>query len=349
MLSNATEEEQHHLKIIKNKLKSIANVFSAKHEQAYGPFETSVSTGNPIAIGGTKFNRVWSGMHKGAANKQYAAQISFVINDEQPCLDIGFYFGRASGHNLTSTQRVELEGILTKLGVSLSNAITNDILLQSRYARLFDFGFTAQSAGNAILPNDWLNLIRTKTKSSQIVAKIYPDDFGIIESSIIDSFVSQVVFLMGAINEVTIASSTTLIKPLTPEQRAKEAERFSQIGQKGELFVMEHERNRLKSLGVSTEKYPRHIALESMHYGYDILSLDETGKEIHIEVKTTTRRKEDIEAKRFFISVNEFDFFSTHKISHRLYRVYDVENAPSIEILDLGSLAKKPNSYIVEY
>ena len=57
------------------------------------------ATGNAIAIGGTNFKRVWSGIFKGAENKQYAAQISFVMNPNEACLDVGFYFGRASGHS----------------------------------------------------------------------------------------------------------------------------------------------------------------------------------------------------------------------------------------------------------
>jgi hypothetical protein len=83
LLSNATEDEKKHLKDVIDKLKIIADYFSQKYIQVYGPFETSVSTGNPIAIGGTNFKRVWSGIFKGASNKQYAAQISFVMNNEE--------------------------------------------------------------------------------------------------------------------------------------------------------------------------------------------------------------------------------------------------------------------------
>jgi hypothetical protein len=154
---------------------------------------------------------------------------------------------------------------------------------------------------------------------------------------------------MGGIREADAALKPITIKPLTPEQRAKQAERWAQIGQKGELYVMEYEQNRLRDFGITLDNYPKHIALESMHYGYDILSLDESRNEIYIEVKTTTRTREDLNSRKFFISTNELDVFSKHKQRYKLYRVYDIESTPSIEILDLNLLTTKPDGYIVEY
>lgn len=349
LLSNATEDEKSHLESAISKLKTFAEYFAAKYDQAYGPFETSVTTGNSIAIGGKTFKRVWAGIFKGAPNKQYAAQISFVMNPLEVCLDVGFYFGRASGHSLTSDQRIELETQLNTLGISLSDAIINDIALQTRYNALFDFGFIAYSNASPVLADEWFNIIRTKTKNSQIIAKIYPNDFGIIENSTIDSFVSQVIFLMGAIRDTAAAPGPIIVKPLTPEQRAKQAERLAQIGQKGELFAMEFEQTRLADLGIDVPNYPRHVALESMHYGFDILSLDENQNEIYIEVKTTTRIREDRNSRTFFISTNEFEVFSNNKQKYKLYRVYDIENSPSLDLLDLDALAKRADGYIVEY
>lgn len=349
LLSNASENEKNHLGIVISKLKNLAEYFAQKYHQAYGPFDTSVTTGNSIAIGGVAFKRVWSGIFKGARNKQYAAQISFVMNPQEVCLDVGFYFGRASGHSLNREQRIELENQLSDLGISLSNAIANEITLQTRYNSLFDFGFMAYSNGHLVLANDWYKLIRKQAKNSQIIAKIHPNDFGIIENSTIDAFVSQIIFLMGAIRDAGTPSSPIVIKPLTPEQRAKEAERLAQIGQKGELHVIEYEQQRLRKLGMVRVGYPRHVALESMHYGYDILSLDKAGNDIYIEVKTTTRTKDDLVSRSFFLSTNEFDFFSKHKEHYKLYRVYDIENTPSIDILDLDTLKKYSDGYIIKY
>lgn len=349
LLSNATLSEKEHLKVVTDKLKKIGNYFAEKYNPVYGPFETSVSTGNPIAIGGTSFKRVWSGIFKGARNKQYAAQISFVMNEDEPCLDVGFYFGRASGHSFNAEERKELEMQLKRLGTQLSDAIIIDEKLRERYHSLFDFGFTAYAKGSDVTAEEWYNIIRIDTKKSQLVAKVYPNDFSIIEYSTIDAFVSQVIFLMGTIREFTEVPRTVTIAPLTPEQRAKQAERLAQIGLKGELFVMQFESARLKKLGLNTADYPKHLALESMHYGFDVLSLNERKEEIYIEVKTTTRQQTDPAARRFFISNNEFDVFSDSASKYQLYRVYNVENEPALEIVDLASAVRKPDGYIIEY
>lgn len=349
LLSNASEEEKRHLEVVTSRLRILADYFSNKYSQAYGPFETSVTTGNDIQIGGTKFKRIWSGIFKGATNKQYAAQISFVMNPNEACLDVGFYFGRAMGHSLNREQKLEMERNLNNLGISLSDAIINDTVIQSRYNSLFDFGFTTYSNGNAVLADDWYNIIRTNTSNSQIIAKIFPNDFGVIENSTIDSFVAQVIFLMSAIRDVNVTHGPIIIKPLTPEQRAKQAERLAQIGLKGELYILEQERNKLINLNLSAPQYPRHVALESTHYGYDILSLDEKGQEIFIEVKTTTRTRDDANSRKFFVSANEYHVFSNNKSKYKLHRVYDIENSPSFDELDIDELMKYPDGYIMEY
>ena len=51
---------------------------------------------------------------------------------------------------------------------------------------------------------------------------------------------------MNAINNV---KTIPIVKPLTPEQSAKRAERLAEIGNKGELYIMECERSRIKKNG----------------------------------------------------------------------------------------------------
>jgi hypothetical protein len=349
LLSNATENERNQLDSIVNKLRTLSEYFSRKYTASYGPFDTSVTTGNPIAIGGKSFKRVWAGIFKGAPNKQYAAQISFVMNPEEARLDVGFYFGRASGHSLTREQRIALESQLTNLGLTLSNNINNNPNVRSRYSELFDFGFIAYNTANILTEDEWLNTIRTKTKNSQIVAKIYPNNFGIIENSTIDSFVSQIIFLMGSIPNPGDPAVPVVIRPLTPEQRVKQAERLAEIGQKGELHIMEVEKQKLRNIGIDLPNYPKHVALESTHFGYDVLSLDEQGHELFIEVKTTTRPKEDRFARSFYITTNELNVYFENKRNYRLYRVYNIEGEPSLDVLDLEDLVKQPNGYIVTY
>jgi hypothetical protein len=348
LLSNASEQEKAQLKIIKLKLKDIAKFFANKYNNDYGPFDTSVATGNDIAIGGSNFKRIWSGIFKGAENKQYASQISFVMNPTECCLDVGFYFGRASGHSRNKEERIELEGQLKTLGISLSNTIINNEPFRQKYFELFDFGFTAYSSGQNSTNIEWFNDIRKNAKSSQIIAKIYPNDFDVIENSKIDSFVSQIIFLMGGISSQN-TEVIPIIKPLTPEQRAKQAERLAEIGNKGELYVMEREREKLKSLSIANPEYPKHVALESTAYGFDVLSLDQNEQEIFIEVKTTTRALKDPGSKRFFISTNEFNVYEKNKSKYKLHRVYDIENSPSLEELDLEKINKIADGYICKY
>lgn len=68
-----------------------------------------------------------------------------------------------------------------------------------------------------------------------------------------------------------------------------------------------------------------------------------------MKLKTTTRRKVDYGAKRFFLSTNEFEVFKKNKRQFKLYRVYDIENAPSFEKLDLETIEKKSDGYICTY
>jgi hypothetical protein len=348
LLSNASEQEKDQLKAVKTKLKGIAKHFADKYNDSYGPFESSVSTGNDIVIGGTSFGRIWSGIFKGAPNKQYAAQISFVMNPNEPCLNVGFYFGRASGHSLNKQQQDALGGILQGLANMLANTIENNNDFKDKYTSLFDLGFKSYAGDDEVLGASWIEKIKTKAKATHIYAKIMPDDFGVIERSIIDSYVAQIIFMMGAIAPAD-ATGQIKLKPLTPEQRAKQAERNSLIGSNGELFVMRHEKDKLKALGIKTDKYPSHLALESMHYGYDILSLDENKNEIFIEVKTTTRTRKDPGSKKFYLSTNEYDVYSANKSIFKLYRVYDIEGDPEIEMVNLEKVTKYPDGYICEY
>lgn len=348
LLSKASQTEKDQLDEIKKKLKELAQYFSEKYSDTYGPFETSVVTGNDIAIGGTRFKRMWAGVFKGGENKQYAAQVSFVLDPIETCLNVGFYFGRASGHSKNKEERTRLESQLQNLGISLSNCISNDATFRENYMKLFNFEFLAYSGGENVTSTEWYNLIRENAKSSQIMARIWPNDFNIIENSKIDSVFSQVIFLMGGISNESTASRP-IIKPLTPEQRAKQAERLAEIGNKGEIFIMETERKKLKSLGLNHTDYPKHVALESATYGYDITSLDENNNEIFIEVKTTTRRIDDINSRSFFISSHEHNVYTQDKQKYKLYRVYDIENSPSHEILNLEEVSKEADGYICKY
>lgn len=343
--SNAKDEEKRHFVHIKEKLKALASLLAEKYKQ-YGPFKLGVSSGNPLTRGG-RLNRLWSVFFKGASNKQYAAQISFVINPKELCLDVGFYFGRASAHSLSLEQKNELETSLKLLGKNLANAIRHNDLVKSQYVSLFEYGFYSYSQGVRTNSEDWIRIIESNPQDSHIIAKIYPNDLGNVEISTIDACVAQVVFLMDCIED---SRGNMMLPPQTLEQRAKRSERLAQIGLEGEIFILRQEEGKLNKKNPSlSNKYPRHVAMESDSFGYDILSLDEQGKEIFIEVKTTTCKKDDWGAKSFFLSSHEFDFYKTHKAQYKLYRVYDIENTPYYEELNIEEMEVIPDGYIMRY
>lgn len=334
-------------KKVKFKLKKIADFFSEMYSYDYGPFETNASPEhNPISRGNKLLN-VWSTFFKGSTNKQYAAQISFVIEKEKPFLNVGFYFGRASARSLSNNERQNLESNLLTLANELSDTISNNDEYRLEYNSIFDLGFCAYSDGKIQLPENWLNLIKINPQNSQITAKVYPNNLGIIEMSTLNFYVSVVIFLMSGIKSPRNIKDRK-IKPPTPEQSAKKAEKSALIGLKGEEFVYNIEKEKLIKLGISKKGYPRHLALESMHYGYDILSLDENGKDILIEVKTTARRQDDNYAKRFFITNHELNTLLSNK-NYILRRVYNIKNEPEFEDLDINDLTKEANGYIVKY
>lgn len=331
---------------IKKKLQALALSFKERYNTRYGEFTPTISSGNPITRSG-KLNHLWSALIKGATNKQYAAQISFVINTKEPCLDVGFYFGSASAHKLLLDKRKKLEHNLQLLGKNLATAITNDVSVKNHYESLIDYGFYFCYQGERINKNEWFQRIQNDPTSSLIIAKIYPNDWGYIEISTIDAYVAQVMFLMKCIKN---SPENIILPPLTSEQREKQAERLAQIGKKGELFILRQEKNKLEKQNVPTNnKYPRHVALESDCFGYDILSLDEQGKEIFIEVKTTTRKKDDSEARSFFLSSHELEVYKKHKAQYKLYRVYDIENSPCYEEVNIDEKKLIPEGFIMRY
>lgn len=59
--------------------------------------------------------------------------------------------------------------------------------------------------------------------------------------------------------------------------------------------------------------------------GYDILSFDTKGNEIHIEVKTTTGKEDE----PFYFSINEKEFLELHPEKYLLYRLHEFKFNPN--------------------
>lgn len=109
------------------------------------------------------------------------------------------------------------------------------------------------------------------------------------------------------------------------------------LGDEGELFVLEYEKECVKKYNLPSAKNVRHISVdEGDGLGYDILSYDSQGNEIYIEVKTT----EGGEKTSFYITANELLKSEQEKEKYFLYRVYnfDIEKGVGDIAVRRGSL-----------
>lgn len=345
MVSNSTLSEREEFKKVKAKLKKIAKDI-AENNESYGPFKFDSSSGNPLTRQGN-LNRVWSGIYKGAQNKQYAAQISFVINPDDECLDVGFFFGRTSSHNKSKEEKRLLEDDLKKISIGLSNIIHSDPEILNRYYSLIDLGFKTYSDKGEVSFLKWLDAIKEVPQKCQIIYKLKLNDSDIIKFSSIVFYVNQILFFMLCVG--TRDNKIKTIPPRTLADRAKWAERLTQIGDKGELFVLDQECEKLRKMGLLNSIYPKQVSKESDMFGYDILSKDENNDDIYIEVKTTTRRKSEYGANTFFLSQHEYKTYLSEKEKYKLYRVYDIDNDPYLEELDIEGLNLTPDGYVVSF
>lgn len=109
-------------------------------------------------------------------------------------------------------------------------------------------------------------------------------------------------------------------------------ESLKELGEAGEELVFNEEKKKLEKLGmIDLANNVEHISLTDDGAGYDILSFDEEGNEIFIEVKTT---KNGIKTD-FFISPGEMKFSEQNKDKYFIYRVYNYDTE-----------AKRGNFYI---
>ncbi len=113
------------------------------------------------------------------------------------------------------------------------------------------------------------------------------------------------------------------------DTRYKKAQERERIGLLGEQFVFEQEKEKLKKSGFDQlAEQVKLVSSESAGFGYDVLSFDEDGQEIHIEVKTTTRSPSFDNG--FWLSNNE------KKVAEAdgnwcIYRVWNIDTQPSHE------------------
>ena len=233
--------------------------------------------------------------------------------------------------------------------MQLQTSLRNISDLNKNFQDLFEVGFTAVASNRTVLPDEWINEIGINPVRARIITKLYPNEFGFIELATIDMAVSKVITLMAGLNQELVVVTTIPRPPKTPEQRAQEAARRTEIGAKGENFVLEKEREKINIYSTRKMDYPIHQSIISDEFGYDILSHDEEGNDIYIEVKTTTRSNQDPLSRQFFISENEKYFYSNNIGKYRLIRVCGIEDIPSMEEVVLSEATFSTISYKVNY
>ena len=136
---------------------------------------------------------------------------------------------------------------------------------------------------------------------------------------------------------------------LSLRERFHKLELLKEIGDAGELFIFDKEKEKIKRLGYDYCKYPELKSEKDDSCGYDILSLDDKGNEIFIEVKTTIKKRGDSSAKQFFMSGNEWNTYKNSIHNYRLYRVYDINLTPEYEEIDLSKVNNVPHDYAISY
>ena len=126
---------------------------------------------------------------------------------------------------------------------------------------------------------------------------------------------------------------------------------LKQIGDLGEQFIFSQEREKVKKYKLSSSKQVTWVSRDKGDgLGFDILSYDENGKEMYIEVKTTTGE----ENTSFYISANELEKSKLYAENYYLYRVYqfdkkNVKGEYSIRKGSLEDLCLVPQTYRVDF
>lgn len=121
------------------------------------------------------------------------------------------------------------------------------------------------------------------------------------------------------------------------------------IGDLGELWVLEYEKEKLKSYGLDNlfDKIKHTAKEEGDGTGYDVQSFDNEGNKIYIEVKTTKGKQEP-----FYITRAELERSRKEKDKYYLYRLYNYreeDNTAELLIIkgDLSYLCDCPLVYKV--
>lgn len=137
----------------------------------------------------------------------------------------------------------------------------------------------------------------------------------------IDSLISDSVEHKIKLEEVTVPYNSSTKNPSQKYKKInfeQKNSKNSKIGLLGEKLVFQQEFDRLTNLG--RKDLAEKVTIKSIisdSYHYDILSYDEYGNKIYIEVKTTTSKADTA----FYISKNELEFGQQHKQNYEIWRL----------------------------
>lgn len=126
----------------------------------------------------------------------------------------------------------------------------------------------------------------------------------------------------------------------------KKRERDEDIGNMGEEFIYEYEKDRVKSFDSTSVDRVSHLSrLQGDGLGYDISSINDDGTTRRIEVKTTTGGIET----PFYMSRNEKLFFETYRHDGAfIYRVYNFNKSTRRGKLKIITADKLLNDYVFD-
>ena len=127
-------------------------------------------------------------------------------------------------------------------------------------------------------------------------------------------------------DQQVVTSSVPVKRGLSEEDFRKLQERRLEIGQLGEKYIVEYERQSLIKAGRNDlANKVRRISEEDIGAGYDILSFDAKGENKYIEVKTTTGS-----GSTFELTANELHIAKKLGQQYWLYFVRDIGGTPQV-------------------
>lgn len=145
-------------------------------------------------------------------------------------------------------------------------------------------------------------------------------------------------------SDIPAKRNTVKYEPIikaSPEFYQNLAIKKLEIGMKGELLAMEHERRKLIEEGENPDIRLKHKSvIDGDGFGYDILSF-ENGQEIYIEVKTTTGSF----WSNLFFTQNEYEKMLDFGEQYHLYRICNLDLETNKGDLFVFNGEKMINSY----